>query len=88
MSPTTTGADLVSSPALVVLVMIPVCTSAKPSGAFGEQDLYSWVLEDRWHAQGPHSMVSAREWGEGGPGALPLLGSEGGVVFHRLTLHW
>lgn len=58
--------------------MIWGCTSAKPLGNSEEQGLLQ-VLEGTWHSHGPHIRSWVEREGERGPGALPSLGSEGGV---------
>ena len=50
--------------------------SKNREGTLRHKIYYSQVLEGTWHGSGPHSRVRG---GEREPGALPLLGSEGGV---------
>ena len=60
-----TKVSAVAGQALVVLVLIARCTSAKnPSRNFGEKKIcitQTDVLEGTWHTQGPHSKVMRKE---------------------------
>ena len=83
--PDQTRASLVAGPALVVLMIVGP-TSAKTIGTLRNKVYYSQILEGMrhvWHVPEatPHSHeVTGKGGREHGPGALPLLGSKGGVL--------